>query len=192
MPIVECPRCRENNREPNESILGSVLCIFRGRTCSLCGGIGYIRDEVILGIRYQLEDYRDVSIKNRQNVSNADKVEFERFLIKYSLLIEQGDVFYRKDIYNHAIKRYKEITKLPIPSSHLAVAWNRIGNAYYYLGEYVEAIGAYDTSIELDPSGASFDWQNKGYALKALGRDLEANVAFAEARKLGIKADTKS
>ena len=174
--------------EPNESLLESVLCILRGRTCSLCGGIGYIRDEMILGIRYQPEDYRDVSIKSQQSIPNANKVETKSFLMKYRLSIEEGDVFYRKNIYNHAIRCYKEITWLPIPNSYLAVAWNRIGNAYYYLADYVEAIKANDKSIELDSSGAAFDWQNRGYALRALGRDSEANAAFLKARKLGYKS----
>ncbi len=51
-------------------------------------------------------------------------------------------------------------------------------------GKYNEAVKAYDASIRLDPNDAAV-WNNKGMALKALGRTTEANAAFAKAKELG-------
>jgi Flp pilus assembly protein TadD len=51
-------------------------------------------------------------------------------------------------------------------------------------GKYNEAIKAYDEAIRLDPNLAEA-WNNKGIALKVLGRTSEAKAAFAKAKELG-------
>ena len=61
--------------------------------------------------------------------------------------------------------------------------------ALYKLGKCNEAIVAFDKTIELEnphnveviPSA----WNNKGLALKSLGRTAEANAAFSKAKELG-------
>ena len=45
---------------------------------------------------------------------------------------------------------------------------------------------AYDEAIRLDPNDSNA-WYNKGNALKALGRTVEADAAFAKANELGYK-----
>jgi Flp pilus assembly protein TadD len=49
-----------------------------------------------------------------------------------------------------------------------------------------DAIKAYDEAIKLDPNDG-LTWNNKGEALKSLGRTTEANAAFAKAKELGYK-----
>jgi Flp pilus assembly protein TadD len=64
------------------------------------------------------------------------------------------------------------------------IAWYIKGLALNYQYRYDEAINAFNEAIRLDPSYADA-WNNKGLALKALGRTTEADAAFARARELG-------
>ena len=66
-----------------------------------------------------------------------------------------------------------------------ATKWNNKGWKILFLGDYEEAIRAFDKAIEIDPYLAGA-WYNKGLALKLIGRTAEANAAFAEANKLGF------
>jgi len=62
------------------------------------------------------------------------------------------------------------------------MAWFTKGSSLYRLGRYDEAINAIDKAIELDPPEDDEDdfWAVKGEILKELGRDSEANAAFAK------------
>jgi tetratricopeptide (TPR) repeat protein len=51
------------------------------------------------------------------------------------------------------------------------------------LQRYDEALQASETAIELNPKSASA-WSNKGYVLDELGRQAEADEAFAQAEEL--------
>jgi Flp pilus assembly protein TadD len=51
-------------------------------------------------------------------------------------------------------------------------------------GKYEEAIGAFNRAIDINPKYVEA-WYNKGVALEKLGRNDEANVAFAKAKELG-------
>jgi Flp pilus assembly protein TadD len=51
-------------------------------------------------------------------------------------------------------------------------------------GKYDEAIKCFNEAIRLDPKEVDA-WNNKGVALKALGRTDEAGPAFAKAKELG-------
>ena len=53
-------------------------------------------------------------------------------------------------------------------------------------GKTDEALNASDKVIELDPKFASA-WYSKGTALKTLGRNSEAEDAFAKAKELGYQ-----
>jgi len=61
------------------------------------------------------------------------------------------------------------------------------------LGSHEEALRAYDEAIEtarsspffIDEGTSAKAWHNKALSLKALGRDSEADAAFARARELG-------
>ncbi len=74
-----------------------------------------------------------------------------------------------------------------IPS---ALAFGSKGDALLAGGRYDEAVKAYDEAIELypmKPMGAE-TWYRKGIALKALGRQAEADASDARAKELGYKA----
>jgi len=64
--------------------------------------------------------------------------------------------------------------------------WCNKSNALYEQGKYDEAILAYDEAIRMDPQYIEA-WYNKGAALEALGRDTQAQTAFAKARELGFE-----
>jgi len=68
------------------------------------------------------------------------------------------------------------------PKDHYA--WSDKGRAFGLLGAYNESISAFDEAIRLDPNYAEA-WHFKGVTLKALGRNEEANAAFAKAKELG-------
>ena len=208
MTIIKCPRCKRKEEVSGSSLIGAVIWKLRGQKCSSCDGIGYIRYDFVLSLRPRVDsvyinpneyaitersfdlqpnrkDKADISRKKLDRSLGDTKIEREHPVTEYSVSIDTGDILLDKGLYEQAIECYKETIRVPISEVHLAVAWNRIGNALNHLGKYNEAIKAYDKAIELGPSEATVDWQNKGYALKALGRDSEAEIAFAKSRELG-------
>jgi Flp pilus assembly protein TadD len=52
------------------------------------------------------------------------------------------------------------------------------------LEQYEDAVASLEKALEIDPQSA-IAWHNKGVALKLLGRDTEARVAFACAGRIG-------
>ena len=50
--------------------------------------------------------------------------------------------------------------------------------------QYEDAVDSLEKALEIDPQSAIV-WHNKGVALKHLGRDTEARLAFACAGRLG-------
>lgn len=63
--------------------------------------------------------------------------------------------------------------------------WTEKGLALHKLGRYDTAIQAYDKTIQMRWGDKVLALINKGYALEALGRTMEANAAFAKAKELG-------
>lgn len=80
------------------------------------------------------------------------------------------------------------------------LVWLDKGEALQALGLHEEAIIAYDEAIKtarsspffIDEGTSSKAWYNKGLSLKALGRDYEADDAFARARELGYVERSRS
>jgi tetratricopeptide (TPR) repeat protein len=66
--------------------------------------------------------------------------------------------------------------------------WLNRGAALYNESKYDDAIKAYDEAIRLTPNYAAVaaTWNNKGVALKALGRTAEADEAFTKAKELRV------
>jgi tetratricopeptide (TPR) repeat protein len=119
----------------------------------------------------------------------------------------RGDYLMKQDKFDEAIEAYDEAIWI---DPNYANAWNNKGNILYLQSKFDEAIKAYDESIRLDSNffapwcgkgqllydQGKFDeairlypnfvvaWNNKGWALKALGRTSEAEAAFAVARTL--------
>jgi len=114
----------------------------------------------------------------------------------------KGNVLMGLGDYDGAIKAYDESHKLSPPGIHYT--WYYTAIALDKLGKYEEAIRAYDKAIEIsaqmdappeptsgkhiNPSGQM--WNAKGLALQALGRNTEAQAAFAKAKELGAGAPT--
>jgi len=62
----------------------------------------------------------------------------------------------------------------------LVYSWFNKGTAYHSLGQYADAISAFNKSIEIDPQFKEA-WNNKGEALRSQGNYDEAIKAFDEA-----------
>jgi len=74
---------------------------------------------------------------------------------------------------------------MPAYGQETAEEWLEDGVTFVMQGNYAEAVQAFDEAIRLDPEHAAA-WNNKGLALKLLGRTTEANEAYAKAEKLGF------
>ena len=64
-----------------------------------------------------------------------------------------------------------------------AEEWFNKGMAFIELGQYQDAISAFDKAIEINPKYANA-WNNKGVALGRLGRYKEAKVCYDKAKEL--------
>ncbi len=103
---------------------------------------------------------------------------------RYYLAITKGDNLKGEGRYEEAIQFYDEAINSDPNNFQNWKALNSKGEALFKEGKYDEALQAYDRAIELAPD-VSIVWTNKGYALKALGRTNESDVAYATARELG-------
>lgn len=66
-------------------------------------------------------------------------------------------------------------------------AWIEKALDSYVLGRYNESLEAYEKAIGLEPeNAAAWIWRGKGDALKALGRQTEADLAYGRAEQLTI------
>lgn len=80
-------------------------------------------------------------------------------------------------------RKLKECNALIIRDSSDLVAWGEKGNAHSLLGEYDDALQAYDKVLELDPSDAKA-WNNKGLVFVRLCNDKKAIQAYDKAIEL--------
>lgn len=65
-----------------------------------------------------------------------------------------------------------------------AEAWYNRGMVFCSMERYEDAVESLEKALEIDPQSA-IAWHNKGVALKLLGRDTEARIAFACAGRIG-------
>jgi len=65
-----------------------------------------------------------------------------------------------------------------------AEAQNDEGWMLYLSGNYTGALELFERALELDPE-LSDAWINKGFALRALGRDAEADEAIVKGVRMG-------
>lgn len=98
----------------------------------------------------------------------------------------KGNAFLHLKNYNEALNCYDKTIEIdPSYSS----GWHAKGSALYYLSRYDESIRCLDRAIELSSKlplimSAGY-WKDKCLVLKALGRYVEADAAFAKAKELG-------
>ncbi len=64
-----------------------------------------------------------------------------------------------------------------------AAWWNDKGIEFAENEQFEEALSAFDRAIQVDPEYA-LAWYNRGHALRALGRDEEADAAYEKAISL--------
>ncbi|VVB72399.1 Beta-barrel assembly-enhancing protease [uncultured archaeon] len=83
--------------------------------------------------------------------------------------------------YDDALESIEKAIEL---DPNYAWAWNNKGWALMEQKKYSEAQKCIDEAIKLDPENA-YAWENKGSILKGIGRDEEAEAAFAKAKELG-------
>lgn len=106
--------------------------------------------------------------------------------------LSKGDALNQSGRYEEAAEAYDEVVEQNLDSTKAltAHAYGSKGDALSALGKYDEAVIAYGKAIEhypLEPMGAQ-TWYRKGIALKALGRQAEADASNVRAKELGYKA----
>lgn len=94
----------------------------------------------------------------------------------YVLALTLTELFKLKE----AIEEYKQVVRLAIKDEPKILAYYNMGNAYFDLGDYENAIESYKQAIKLDPT-LSKPHNNLGLAYAAIGKFSEAVAEFAEA-----------
>ncbi len=124
----------------------------------------------------RLENIRELCIE-------AAKTERDYYKEPAKLLSDLGIEYFN-------LRKYQESEKLFNDAIHLK-SDNRsllgLGNALYAQGKHDEAIQDYNKAIEINPQDADA-WNNKGRALKSLGRTTESEAAFVKAREMKAEA----
>jgi Flp pilus assembly protein TadD len=82
--------------------------------------------------------------------------------------------------YDEAIQAYQQAIALDPKDAY---PWNNLGNVYALRGEWEQALGAFRRAVELAPSIGGFR-ASVVSALRALGREAEAQEEIARARPL--------
>lgn len=154
--------------------------------------------DVFLDGRKMLTEYFSISggqkiaapeNRHQYNLTRSDEIAYKNLYdqSKYYLNITKADNLLGEGRYDEAIRFYDKAINSDPNNFQNWQALNSIGEALFKQGKYEEALQAYDKAVELAPD-ISIVWTNKGYALKALGRANESDVAFATARELGDKS----
>ncbi len=98
--------------------------------------------------------------------------------------IRKGFVLQEQGKYEEAVNALDNATNAD-PKNEMA--WKIKGVLLWReLKRYDEAIKSFDKALQINPKDPLI-WLNKGNALKALGRQTEADAAFAKAKELGYK-----
>ena len=95
----------------------------------------------------------------------------------------KGSVLDKMGDHDEALKAFDNALEIS-PDYSLALEWK--GDALMDQDKHEDALIAYESAIGSDTIFPQF-WYKKGLALKALGRNSEADAAFAKARELGYQ-----
>ncbi len=82
--------------------------------------------------------------------------------------------------------RHEDALKTANTTQDLAQVWYNRAGLLASQGKKDEALDALDTAIELNPKHADA-WHDKGMILEVLGRNSEADAAYAKAKELGYQ-----
>ncbi|MDD2754824.1 MAG: tetratricopeptide repeat protein [Methanothrix sp.] len=124
--------------------------------------------------RNQEQELQDPTVSQNTAIGETETASAEYWL-------EYGNVLYGQGRYDEAAKSYDRCILL---DPQLEAALFNKGNALYMQGDYDNALSAFDKAIEINPQDAN-TWICRGLTLKKLGRTLEANTAFMQAKELG-------
>ena len=97
--------------------------------------------------------------------------------------INKGITLYYQGRYNDSLQAFSRALML----KEDPVTWDREGVSLYAIGKYDKAIKAFNNAIQLKPDYAEA-WNNKGDALKLLGKTSESNEAYSRAKELGANS----
>jgi len=98
----------------------------------------------------------------------------------------KGFAFFKMGKYNESLQAANRSLEL----EPIAENWDTKGAALYGLGKYEEALECYNKAIELN-SEIGEVWYHKAEALKALGRDAEAEAAYARVEKMELNFNSR-
>lgn len=112
---------------------------------------------------------------------------------------KKGEVLDSLGKHEEAVKAYQraiEILDNTTRANHNdSNAWNYKGHLFMKIDRYEDALKAYDMFIEtahaVYPIEVAVAWYNEGLALKSLGRDSEADMAFTKAKEHGYEGPDK-
>jgi Flp pilus assembly protein TadD len=94
---------------------------------------------------------------------------------------QSGNRSFHPEEEQRAIQSFEKATSI---DPRNAEAWYNRGIVFCSLERYQDAVESLGKALEIDPQSA-IAWHNKGVALKLLGRDTEARIAFACAGRIG-------
>jgi tetratricopeptide (TPR) repeat protein len=80
-------------------------------------------------------------------------------------------------------------TVMRIDPSRMAECLNLFGKAHFCLGEYEEAIAAFNRSLKYNPASGHYDWLASAYA--NIGKDNEARASFEIEKKRWLEVSAK-
>jgi len=103
---------------------------------------------------------------------------------KAQIWFEEAHLFAEQGDYNETLNALNESTKLAPEDKDLWINGGVLLSAV--LGRDDEALGYYDRALQIDPADG-YAWYARGESLKALGRQAEADRAYAKAETLGYQ-----
>ena len=100
-------------------------------------------------------------------------------------LVWKGKLLFEMGRADESLESLNRAAEIDPPSSE---AWRWKAGISAELGRYEDALQAYNETLQINGRSETAEiWQEKGGVLKALGRQSEADAAFAKAKEMGYK-----
>ncbi|MFZ3148062.1 MAG: tetratricopeptide repeat protein [Methanothrix sp.] len=126
----------------------------------------------------------DDASKSREKVLELLNLSLEKDSTNSTSWMAKAEILAGMDRLEEAVQACDKV--IEINSSLVGYAAETKGYLLEGLGRNEDALQAYDMAIELNPEKGGL-WYSKGGVLKTLGRDSEADAAFAKAKDLGYQ-----
>ena len=154
------------------------------------------RANTLTGMGNTLDDTgrRDEAKAKREEALNdyGKAIELDRNFTGLEARLYSAGILADLGRYNESLAAYDKAieTKPNYPpgdnSMYVAMILTDKGNVLEKIGNHEDALKAFDKAIELFPEDAEA-WKGKGDSFKALGRQAEADAAYAKAKELGYQ-----